>query len=187
MGGNTGRDSCCSPDPTPALGAWRSELVLLRRVIQIFRCALAARDRFLQRIEPAGAHEALVCDRAIASGLLQVELATERLQVLRTKLRVYAEALARPAGLFGWQDFGLGFALGDDRRQAEIKALIAREWDGWSLVWTLAEGPERQLHGLITELQGPLTDSPCGEGRRSAASAGGATAALDERGGLSEE
>ena len=118
---------------------------------------------------------------------VEVDLATEPLHVLRAKLRVYAEALARPSGLFGWQDFGLGLALGDDRRQAQIKALIAREWDGWSLVWTLAEGPERQLHGLITELQGPLTDSPCGEGRRSAVSAGGAMPALDERGGLSEE
>jgi hypothetical protein len=118
---------------------------------------------------------------------VEVDLATEPLHVLRAKLRAYAEVLARPAGLFGWQDFGLGLALGDDRRQAEIKALIAREWDGWSLVWTLDEGPDRQLHGLIAELQCPLTDSPCGQGRRSAVSAGGAMPALDERGGLSEE
>ncbi len=127
---------------------------------------------------------------AIGSGrvplAVEVDLATEPLRVLRAKLRAYAEALGHPAGLFGWRDFGLGLALGDDRRQGEIEALLAREWDGLSLMWTLEEGPERQLRALIAELRGPLTTSPCGEGRPRPVSADSATPALEERGGLSE-
>jgi hypothetical protein len=118
---------------------------------------------------------------------VEVDLATEPLHTIRAKLRAYAGALARPAGLFGWRHFGLGFALGDDRRRRQIQALIDREWDGWSLIWTLGAGLEQQLRAVVSELQGPLTDSPYGEGRSDVATADGAMPARLERRGLSEE
>ena len=118
---------------------------------------------------------------------VEVDLATEAVQVLRAKVQAYAELLATPTGLFGWREFGLVLALGDDRRRAAVEELLRSEWDGWSLTWTLDEGPTEQLRRFTLTLEGPLTTSPCGKGRPNAPTADITTAALPERGGLSEE
>jgi hypothetical protein len=117
---------------------------------------------------------------------VEVDLATEPVHLLRVKVRAYEELRAVPGGLFGWRQFGLVLALGDGRRRGTVRQLLDREWVGWSLMWTLADGPNEELRRLSDALAHPLAASPYGKGRERAPSADAATGTLQRRGGLSD-
>jgi hypothetical protein len=87
---------------------------------------------------------------------IEVDLATESARTLRAKLRAYRRLLSDD-GLYGWRDFGLGFALHQAGRSDRIHALLNEEWPGWSGVWLLNDGPSAALHP-------PLASSPCSHG-----------------------
>jgi len=118
---------------------------------------------------------------------VEVDLATEPVHLLRDKVRAYVKLLAVPGGLFGWREFGLALALGDDRRLQTVERLLEQEWDGWSLTWTLEEGPGGNLRRLVDALESPLTASPCGKGRENPLTADSATPGPPEHGGLSDK
>jgi hypothetical protein len=118
---------------------------------------------------------------------VEVDLATEPINVIRDKVRAYVELLAAPSGLFGWRDFGLALALADGQRRESFERLLDQEWDGWSLTWVLTTGPNDALRRLAEVLQPPLTASPYGKGRLSSLTAGASTDAFEGNWGPSEE
>jgi hypothetical protein len=117
---------------------------------------------------------------------VEIDLATEPVHLLREKVRAYDELRAVPGGPFGWRQFGLALVLGDGRRLGTVEPLLAREWDGLSLMWTIAEGPGGELRRLSDALAPPLTDSPYGKGRERVANAQAATGTPQRRRGLSD-
>jgi hypothetical protein len=96
---------------------------------------------------------------------IEVDLATEPIGVLRSKLARYDAARRDPKGLFGWADFALlVFAptATVPRRQSITELLLGRNGD-------VVCGTPSEIHSVLRGILGgetsPLTNSPYGNGR----------------------
>jgi hypothetical protein len=120
---------------------------------------------------------------------VEVDLATERASVLSRKVAAYREVLAVEEGLFGWQDFGVGFAVSGwspSRREAFSRKL-EEHLPTWWLLWDIAEGPEQALNRIVESIGGPVTASRYGNGSQPLVSADATERSADGSWGLSHE
>ncbi len=99
---------------------------------------------------------------------LELDRGTERGTHLPRKLRLYESVRASGTGLLGWQEFGLALVLegAGKKRRATVEDMLQRTWGGWSVLWSLNDGPEQPLRELLAAVRAPLTESPSREGRR---------------------
>jgi len=116
---------------------------------------------------------------------VEVDLGTEPVRVLRSKMRAYERLQRGAQGLFGSRRFVVAVVLGDDRRREAVEQLVRRDWDGEWAIWTLTEGPASAIGSLFGLPGDPLATSPCGKGRRMVASDDAASGSREGRGGLS--
>jgi len=99
--------------------------------------------------------------------VLELDRGTESLEVVRRKVRAFADLRGRRSSFLDWPTFELVLVLdaAGASREAKLRELVANEWPGSVLVWT----PQTELIGelqLLAGLTAPaLTDSRCGNGR----------------------
>lgn len=93
---------------------------------------------------------------------LEVDLGTEGVAVLVSKVETYGRLVGTPAGLFGWRDFGLAVVLGGrgSQRRRAVEELLDRNWSGWWLAWDEKDGPRESFARLAQASAPTLTDSP---------------------------
>jgi protein involved in plasmid replication-relaxation len=93
---------------------------------------------------------------SVISLAVEVDLGTERLQEIRSKVRRYGEVL-----MDGGTELVLGVVTRSSVRAGHVQSLLKAEYAGASMVWCESEGPAR----AFGEFFAPLTNSPYGKGR----------------------
>lgn len=103
---------------------------------------------------------------------IEVDRGSEGALVLSRKVTAYGRLLAGSDGLFGWSEFGLGFALSGWKESGRSQRFLTRLKDlpTWSLVWDLDDGPGPALTGLVTGQVGTVAECRHGNGTPTGAS-----------------
>jgi hypothetical protein len=102
---------------------------------------------------------------------VEVDLGSESVGVLRSKVDKYESARVAPEGLLGWRDFHLClFAPGaGSGRLDSIRSVIDDAWGGAHALWALQSQITGTILALANELDAPRTESPYGTGISTAA------------------
>lgn len=102
---------------------------------------------------------------------VEVDLGSESVGVLRSKVEKYESARLSPEGLLGWRDFRLCmFAPGaGSSRLDSIRSVIGDGWGGAHALWSSQIQISDTILVLADEIDGPRTDSPHGTGTSTAA------------------
>jgi hypothetical protein len=101
----------------------------------------------------------------VAAVAIEVDLGTESLTVLQRKLSAYARVQDRSEGLFGWPEFGLGVALGNEGRMTGVRRLLEQSGIATWLLWSQTGRSNVPLVELVSAFAGrtrpPVTDPRC--------------------------
>lgn len=158
------------------VGVWTGVLEALRGVTEA-HIARAVPDWELRELTPSGLDLVpdLLLHLEVARGTsppsplriaVEVDLGSESVGVLRSKVEKYESARLAPEGLLGWRDFRLClFAPGaGSGRLDSIRSVIGEAWGGGHDLWALQSQIAGTILTLTGELDAPRTESPYGTG-----------------------
>lgn len=97
----------------------------------------------------------------VVRAAVEIDLGTERRNVLVQKLRRYRELLMAGDSLLGWDEFGLVLVLGgwSSARQRDLGRLLDDHWGGWWVAWP-TDGDAASLLAALKERGEPITTAP---------------------------
>jgi hypothetical protein len=97
----------------------------------------------------------------VVRAAVEIDLGTERRNVLVLKLRSYRELLMAGDSLLGWGEFGLVLVLGgwSSARQRDLGRLLDEHWGGWWMTWP-QDGDAASLLAVLKERGEPITTDP---------------------------